>query len=296
MRDEMARMDSHSEDPEWRKCYYHEQQLTSSCLMIVFCFLLFAAYRMLLCVKFIHAHVEAAQSGALGSSQRYAYSVVMHGPLFVCTASSFLVCIQELTPTQECGDEEQLGHIFMFAVGGLLVGVLCCALVVWQATLAPGDRSRHRKRPGCAPAGFVNEIATVPYDPDLFGPEDSQPHYAECPICLGEFGPEDEIKVPSCGHAFHKECLGRWLRRQRTCAICRQDVTLAPTAGAEDTSPDLETAVPAVAEAGESAPETATAAPPVAALDGPTLIGHSSLAGGTTVASQPVHEVQGLQV
>jgi len=300
LRDEVARVGAQSDDPLWARCYFQEQQLAGSCLMIVACFLLFALYRLLTCVKPIGEHAEAAQSGALGPSQRATYMVVlvvMHGPLVLCTASSLLLLLQELTDPQVCGDGGKRGHLLVFASGGLLVGALSCALVVWHACLAAragGDGPRKRRRG--APAGCVDEIATVPYDPGLFGLEEGRAHYAECPICLGEFGPGDEIKVPRCGHAFHRECLARWLRRRSTCAICRRDVALAPAAWSEGSTPDAEAAVPGVAGAEGPVPEVAAAALPPAALDRPSLIGLSSWAAGGTASSQAGREVHGLRV
>lgn len=84
------------------------------------------------------------------------------------------------------------------------------------------------------PEDLIARIPSVPYDPSLFGAQDGRLYHGECPICLGEFGAEDEIKVPLCGHPFHEDCLGRWLRRQRTCALCRRDVAQgAPETGAK---------------------------------------------------------------
>jgi len=83
------------------------------------------------------------------------------------------------------------------------------------------------------PEDCIARIPTVPYDPNLFGPQDGRLYHGECSICLEEFGPDDEIKVLPCGHPFHKECLGRWLCAQRTCALCRRDVAQALEAGAK---------------------------------------------------------------
>ncbi|KAG6500027.1 hypothetical protein ZIOFF_039841 [Zingiber officinale] len=48
----------------------------------------------------------------------------------------------------------------------------------------------------------------------------------ECVICLGEFegGEEREAMVkviPGCRHAFHPECIDRWLRSDVSCPLCR---------------------------------------------------------------------------
>jgi len=48
-----------------------------------------------------------------------------------------------------------------------------------------------------------------------------QPEH-ECSVCLNQFEPESEINQLSCGHLFHKVCLGKWLDYWNiTCPLCR---------------------------------------------------------------------------
>ncbi|KAJ3679712.1 hypothetical protein LUZ60_017723 [Juncus effusus] len=48
-----------------------------------------------------------------------------------------------------------------------------------------------------------------------------------CPVCLETFRPGEKYRVlPSCGHAFHVNCVDLWLVKNATCPICRADVTL----------------------------------------------------------------------
>ncbi|XAR60755.1 hypothetical protein NMG60_11034246 [Bertholletia excelsa] len=44
----------------------------------------------------------------------------------------------------------------------------------------------------------------------------------ECSICLGLFEEEEMIKVlPKCNHAYHSECIDRWLSNRSSCPLCR---------------------------------------------------------------------------
>ncbi|CAG5103790.1 Oidioi.mRNA.OKI2018_I69.chr1.g937.t1.cds [Oikopleura dioica] len=48
---------------------------------------------------------------------------------------------------------------------------------------------------------------------------------SKCPICLEEFKSGDEIfRLPICKHDFHRNCIRPWLKKRRTCPICRSDV------------------------------------------------------------------------
>jgi hypothetical protein len=42
-----------------------------------------------------------------------------------------------------------------------------------------------------------------------------------CTICFDSVPPEARQRLP-CMHAFHRACIGTWLRTQRTCPICRR--------------------------------------------------------------------------
>ena len=48
----------------------------------------------------------------------------------------------------------------------------------------------------------------------------TQLELTECPICSSD-GTDCQT---SCGHSFHKECLGKWLNCKQICPYCRGDV------------------------------------------------------------------------
>mmetsp|Transcript_73609 Transcript_73609/g.157878 ORF Transcript_73609/g.157878 Transcript_73609/m.157878 type:complete len:275 (-) Transcript_73609:132-956(-) len=50
----------------------------------------------------------------------------------------------------------------------------------------------------------------------------------ECIICLSAWEPDDLIKVTKCQHAYHADCLGRWLQTSHACALCRQKIIVSP--------------------------------------------------------------------
>lgn len=49
-----------------------------------------------------------------------------------------------------------------------------------------------------------------------------------CIICLSDFSMDDEIAVLPCSHAFHTECIGKWLSRSRRCPLRCPQVVLPP--------------------------------------------------------------------
>jgi len=57
----------------------------------------------------------------------------------------------------------------------------------------------------------------------------------ECAVCLSELPagaePAAVRALPACGHAFHADCIGRWLQLRPECPLCRHPVPLAGAAG-----------------------------------------------------------------
>ncbi|XP_036381745.1 E3 ubiquitin-protein ligase RNF43 isoform X2 [Megalops cyprinoides] len=52
-----------------------------------------------------------------------------------------------------------------------------------------------------------------------------------CAICLEEFLDGQDLRIISCSHEFHKECVDPWLLQHRTCPLCMHNIM-----GAEMTS------------------------------------------------------------
>jgi len=70
-----------------------------------------------------------------------------------------------------------------------------------------------------------------------------------CLICLDDYTPEDDLRVLTCKHTFHQDCVDRWLETGRNnCPACRSkgvgNEDAAETAGA---STSTSAAAPATA-------------------------------------------------
>ncbi|KAG0517747.1 hypothetical protein BDA96_09G115800 [Sorghum bicolor] len=55
----------------------------------------------------------------------------------------------------------------------------------------------------------------------------------ECAVCIVELRDGDSARLlPRCGHRFHADCVGAWLRLHATCPLCRASVVPPPRAAA----------------------------------------------------------------
>lgn len=47
---------------------------------------------------------------------------------------------------------------------------------------------------------------------------------AVCVVCQTDFEQRQNIRALPCNHVFHAKCVDKWLKNNRTCPICRNDV------------------------------------------------------------------------
>lgn len=52
-------------------------------------------------------------------------------------------------------------------------------------------------------------------------------HASTCSICLGDYRKNQVlIMLPQCMHKFHKACISKWLKQNKTCPMCRVAVNI----------------------------------------------------------------------
>ncbi|KAF0929720.1 hypothetical protein E2562_024413 [Oryza meyeriana var. granulata] len=66
--------------------------------------------------------------------------------------------------------------------------------------------------------------------------------HAGCCVCISRFRDGEEVRRLPCGHAFHRDCVDRWLALycRRTCPLCRLHVGGAVVAAAVAGLDDLQ--------------------------------------------------------
>jgi Ring finger domain len=86
-------------------------------------------------------------------------------------------------------------------------------------TFAPshdvGENNSHRS---------TNIVSSLPFrkinDPESELPQEKR----RCIICLEKYEVGDEITTLPCIHVFHRVCVNRWLKSNRSCPECRTSV------------------------------------------------------------------------
>lgn len=54
-----------------------------------------------------------------------------------------------------------------------------------------------------------------------------------CAVCLGDFEEGDVLRRLPCKHSFHQACVDKWLKRNKVCPLCIQDVEVLSQQQAE---------------------------------------------------------------
>ncbi|CAN6360412.1 unnamed protein product [Urochloa humidicola] len=89
--------------------------------------------------------------------------------------------------------------------------------------------SRRRRREAPAAKSLHDVAAALPVYVYAGGEEGGKS--PECAVCIVELRDGDAARrLPRCGHRFHADCVGAWLRLHATCPLCRASV-VAPAAG-----------------------------------------------------------------
>merc|ERR1712224_625184 len=88
----------------------------------------------------------------------------------------------------------------------------------------PQDRPSRRG----ADAGTIDSLTAVSTIEAPCGRTDSIEPQSEgdqedgkCMICFEEFNIGEEVRSLPCFHRYHRSCADEWLRRNRTCPICK---------------------------------------------------------------------------
>lgn len=220
-------IEEHQDSP----CRYEDSQLTYKAKTLFTYFSWFTVARFLLLVPCVANHVTQVQPRTHGLCRTYLVHLVLRdGPLYIFVFALVLFWFHLLqSPSCESKSPKLHGTLKTYAMHSAFVSIFCIVLSVWHNKLLSQAMretpTRYQAEDCSAPAHTITSLKTQAYDSTLFGNADDKLYPAECAICLLDWELEDAIKVTPCGHVFHEECLGHWLRTARTCALCRQDLT-----------------------------------------------------------------------
>ncbi|XP_069749564.1 E3 ubiquitin-protein ligase RNF128 isoform X1 [Narcine bancroftii] len=57
--------------------------------------------------------------------------------------------------------------------------------------------------------------------------QETGPDADTCAVCIEAYKPNDVVRILTCNHFFHKNCIDPWLLEHRTCPMCKCDILKA---------------------------------------------------------------------
>ncbi|KAI1310267.1 hypothetical protein EDD11_003767 [Mortierella claussenii] len=87
------------------------------------------------------------------------------------------------------------------------------------ARILPSSLSSGLSRTATKP--MIDKLGSIPMTEGMFA---ADPEEATCAICLGDYAPDETIRILPCQHHFHLECVDQWLITDKSCPLCKHDI------------------------------------------------------------------------
>lgn len=78
-------------------------------------------------------------------------------------------------------------------------------------------------KPRGATQELIDTMPLVKYSEEM---SDGDVSGTSCAVCLSDFRATDVLRRLPCNHTFHRVCIDKWLKRNKVCPLCLQDIEL----------------------------------------------------------------------
>ncbi|KAK1285267.1 E3 ubiquitin-protein ligase ATL4 [Acorus calamus] len=143
----------------------------------------------------------AALSGGAGGSLSPSLLIIAALLLFVIAASAFLHLLLRCLERQSSS----------------------AAAAV--STVSPASSEGPKDPPPPPPSSLTDSLPLFSLSALASAQRPSSAAPFDCAVCLSRFAADDRLRfLPSCGHAFHSQCIDTWLSSASTCPLCRSPI------------------------------------------------------------------------
>jgi len=107
------------------------------------------------------------------------------------------------------------------------VARLLMTLLIFYHSFPPRlQGAQQPPKPRGATQAVIDQMEIVEYSAERFeGVAESS-----CAVCLSDFENYDMLRRLPCNHCFHKACIDKWLKKNKVCPLCLQDIEVEPSA------------------------------------------------------------------
>eukprot|EP00930_Biecheleria_cincta_P050917 TRINITY_DN3608_c0_g1_i1.p1 TRINITY_DN3608_c0_g1~~TRINITY_DN3608_c0_g1_i1.p1 ORF type:complete len:297 (+),score=49.93 TRINITY_DN3608_c0_g1_i1:184-1074(+) len=132
-----------------------------------------------------------------------------------------VVWLLNSTYCRQCPGLYRLSLAVIFAA----VARLLMTLIVFYHSFPPRFQGEQQPpKPRGANQTLIDSLQELRYSPDML--DGSQE--TSCAVCLSDFEWDQSLRRLPCGHSFHRPCIDKWLRRNKVCPLCLQDIEVPP--------------------------------------------------------------------
>lgn len=120
-------------------------------------------------------------------------------------------------------------HIGLFIIQMILIFIIGCGLRLLFPNIMLGAMRSFPVRIGASDDELKN-LKTYYFSDNriiLFSEnfsKDLNPEDAKCSICFDEYKENDNLRLLNCNHHYHINCCDDWLKINKTCPMCREEV------------------------------------------------------------------------
>lgn len=124
-----------------------------------------------------------------------------------------IVWLMNSTPCPKCPGLYRLSLAVCFtAIGRLLV-----TLIVFYHSFPPGQEATPPPKPRGASQDVIDMLPLEQFT-------SKEMSDLNCAVCLSDFDENDTLRRLPCNHSFHSGCVDKWLKQNKVCPLCVQDV------------------------------------------------------------------------
>ncbi|XP_044124596.1 E3 ubiquitin-protein ligase RNF128 [Bufo gargarizans] len=88
----------------------------------------------------------------------------------------------------------------------------------WRHTRAQNQKMKKLKDEAKKAIGRL-QLRTIKQGDKVLGPDGDS-----CAVCIDAYKANDVVRILTCNHFFHKNCIDPWLLEHRTCPMCKCDI------------------------------------------------------------------------
>ncbi|XP_056396098.1 E3 ubiquitin-protein ligase RNF128 [Hyla sarda] len=110
----------------------------------------------------------------------------------------------------------------------------------WRHTRAQNQKMKKLKDEAKKAIGQL-QLRTIKQGDKVLGPDGDS-----CAVCIEAYKANDVVRILTCNHFFHKNCIDPWLLEHRTCPMCKCDILKSLGIAADEEEADTTVAISSV--------------------------------------------------